>query len=177
MLRQVFLAATLLCGGCSTYAHHDPLTPDQAVTPEAGRQIRALLDKLYHSFNYPENQEPDWAMMRSCFVDGALFAPEPDAGEAIRPRDVDALIAGWQAAMRRRASHPGYSEWIDRVSISQVGKIVRADVVFYGREAGDTQPRRPGLDSLQLVQVDGEWRVLSFVVQSESKLQGAHRGT
>lgn len=169
MLRQALLVSVLICGGCSTYLHHDSIS-NQVVAPETSSQIRALLDKLYQSFNYPEGQEPDWALMGSCFVDGALFAPEPDAGDAIRPSDVDTLIAKWQAAMRRQPSKPGYIEWIENVQMSQAGNLVRADVVFYGKEPGELRLRRPGLDSLQLVQVDGKWKVLSFVVQYESKL-------
>lgn len=51
-----------------------------------------------------------------------------------------------------------------------MGELVRVDVVFYGKELGDPHPRKPGLDSLLLARTAGSWRVLSFVVQYESKL-------
>lgn len=170
MLKSLLLTAALLASACAASPDRGTASPTRLAS-STQQHVRALLDRLYRSFNYAKGQEPDWALMRSCFVDGALFVPEPDPGSAVRPADVDAVIAKWQASMRKRsAGNHGYSEWIDHVRTSRVGNLVRADVVFHGKEPGDPQPRKPGLDSLQLVQVDGEWKVLSFVVQYESKL-------
>lgn len=170
MLRPLLLVAALLAAGCSTVTRTDAARPSP-VAPETNGEVRNLLNKLYRSFNYAAGQEPDWVLMRSCFVDGVLFAPEPELGAGIKPRDVDALIAAWQTSMRRRATgNAGYSEWIDDVQMSRVGKLIRVDVAFFGKEPGDRGPRKPGLDSIQLVEVNGQWKVLSFVVQYESKL-------
>ncbi len=168
MLKLAFLALVLALAACSTApVVKAPGQPAAVAEPE----IRPLLERLYRSFNYGPRQEPDWRSMRACFIDGAQFVPEPPAGEPIRSYDVDALIAKWKSSMRRsKSANPGYSEWIDSTTITRTGDMLRVDVVFYGKEPGDPHPRRPGLDSLLLARSAGSWKVLSFVVQSESKL-------
>ncbi|MGV7210745.1 nuclear transport factor 2 family protein [Oxalobacteraceae bacterium A2-2] len=146
-----------------------------AVTPQPGSpeyaQIRALLDRLYQAFNYAPRQEPDWAAMRACFLDGAAFVVEAVPGQAARAQDIDAFITGWRNYMREhRDENVGYAEAIREARITQVGSVAHVDVMFYGREPGDPRQRQPGLDSLQLVLVDGQWKVAAFVVQRESKL-------
>jgi hypothetical protein len=168
--RSLLLAAAIVATGCSTLPSQNQVV-SSSISPAEERQVRAVLERLYRSFNYGQGEEPEWQLMRSCFLDGALFAPEPEAGGTYRPLDVDALIRKWQASIRKRPSeNAGYSEWIDQVSTSRVGNLIRADVTFYGKEATDSHPRKPGLDSLQLVKIGGDWKVLSFVVQYESKL-------
>lgn len=170
MLGNLLLAAALSCVGCATAGVREP-DAVAALAPATEREVRSLLDDLYRTFNYAAGQEPDWTGMRSCFVDGALFAPEPDPGEPVRAFNVDSLIAKWQGSMRKRQrENAGYAEWIDSVRYSRVGGLVRADVSFYGKEPTDRHERKAGLDTLQLVEVDGAWKVLSFVVLYESKL-------
>jgi len=169
MVRALILAIALASMGCSAIPQAEP-APSRATLPIDG-EVQALLDRLYHSFNYGPGQEPDWKLMRTSFVDGAQYVPEPSAGSPLRSYDVDALIAKWQSSMRSSTSvNPGYSEWIGSTSISKVGDLLRVDIVFYGKEPGDRHQRQPGLDSLLLARVDGTWKVLSFVVHKESKL-------
>ena len=42
--------------------------------------------------------------------------------------------------------------------------------LFQAERPGDPSPRKPGLDSLVLARIGPTWKVLSFVVQYESKL-------
>jgi len=169
MIRALILTVALASTGCSAI-------PQVAQTPSraaltADSEVQALLDRLYRSFNYGPGQEPDWKLMRASFVDGGQFVPEPTEGSQLRSHDIDALIAKWQSSMRaNHAGNRGYSEWIGSTSITQVGDLLRVDVVFYGKEPGEPHQRQPGLDSLLLAQVDGTWKVLSFVVHRESKL-------
>ena len=156
--------------GCSALPKAER-TPFNAVSVVERREVQVLLEQLYRSFNYGAGQEPDWRLMRESFVDGAQFVPEPGSGEPLRSYDVDALIAKWRSSMRDDPSaNHGYSEWIAGTSVEKVGEFLRVDVVFYGKEPGDSHARKPGMDSLLLARVDGGWKVLSFVVHNESKL-------
>ena len=171
MIRELMLLIALASSPSMAIAA-DPIATDsdRAVSPEDRQEIDALLDRLYRSFNYAAGKEPDWVMMRSCFVDGALFVPEAEDGK-VRAQDVDALIARWQASMRKKpGANPAYAEVVDSVRLERIATLVRADVTFTGSEPGDPRRRKPGLDSLQLVRQDGAWRVLSFVVHYESTL-------
>lgn len=170
MARVLILAFAFMAVACSAVPRMER-TPSHAVTATDRREVQVLLEQLYRSFNYGPGREPDWRLMRTSFVDGAQFVPEPSPGTPLRSYDVDALIAKWQSSMRAgSSSNLGYSEWIGSTSVDKVGELLRVDVVFYGKEPGDSHPRKPGLDSLLLARVNGSWKVLSFVVHSESKL-------
>jgi hypothetical protein len=170
MARVLILAFTLMSLGCSAVPRVER-TPSHVVSATDQGEVQVLLEQLYRSFNYGAGQEPDWRLMRTLFVDGAQFVPEPSPGAPLRSYDVDALIAKWQSSMRAGSSpNLGYSEWIGNTSVDKVGELLRVDVLFYGKEPGDSHPREPGLDSLLLARVNGSWKVLSFIVHNESKL-------
>jgi len=170
MIRVLILALALMSLGCSALPRAER-TPSHAVSATDRREVQVLLEQLYGSFNYGAGQEPDWRLMRASFIDGAQFVPEPSPDTPLRSYDVDTLIATWQSSMRAgHSTNLGYSEWISSTSVDKVGELLRVDVLFYGKEPGDSHPRKPGLDSLLLARVDGSWKVLSFVVHNESKL-------
>jgi hypothetical protein len=143
----------------------EPLTPDET------EQVESLLETLYESFGHAQGGQPDWDRLRSVFVDGGQFVTEPPAGEAPKPQTVDAFISSWQASIRKSASpRPATQENIIGTRITKVGELIRVDVVFQAIKSDDPAPRKPGLDSLLLAKDGGDWKVLSFVVQYESKL-------
>jgi hypothetical protein len=134
-------------------------------------RIGDLLGRLYRAFSYASNQEPDWIALRSCFIDGAVFIGEAARGKDPTAQSVDALIAGWQADLRKGGGkHPGFVEVIADAAIRQREAVAHADVVFDGRASDDVRGRAPGLDSIQLVRLGPEWKVSAFVVQRESRL-------
>lgn len=169
-LRTLTLLVALLLTGCASTHATSALHP-QALTAAEHAQVDALLETLYAAFNYGAGEEPNWAAMRSVFVDGAPFVTEVPAGQAPRPLPIDGFIASWQASIRGSTSPgPGYAEWITDTRRTKVGRLIRVDVSFLAERPGDPSPRKPGLDSLVLAHVGGAWKVLSFVVQYESKL-------
>lgn len=150
----------------------DPLQPAPLTAADA-EQVEALLDDLYRSFCSTEGEEPDWELMRSVFVTDAQFVSETAAGESPEPQTVEAFIASWRDAIRSSTTpRPAHDEWITGTQTTKVGELIRVDVAFEARKSTDPVARKPGLDTLTLAKVDGAWRVLSFVVQYESKLPG-----
>ena len=132
----------------------------ELLTSAETQQVDALLDELYRSFSHGEGEEPDWELMRSVFVEGAQFVTEAPAGEAPEPRSVEAPLADWQAAVRSSDTPaPATEERITDTRIEKVGRLIRVDVVFEAKKAGDPAPRSPGLDSLVLVETDGGWKM------------------
>lgn len=170
MLRILTLALAIMMAGCASTGPADILRPE-SLSPAETEQVTTLLDKLYQSFNYGENEEPDWGLMRSVFVDGAQFSTEPPAGAAPNSQLLEDFISSWQTSIRNStSSRPSHSEWVTGTRSTRLGQLIRVDVVFQAKKGSDTSPRKPGLDSLVLTQVNGNWKVLSFIVQYESKL-------
>lgn len=162
MTRRVFLAAGLLAASTAPVARATGLQSD----PDIGR----LLERLYGTFSYAPRREPDWATMRSCFIDGAVFILEPAPGLAPAAQDIDAMIADWQTTLRADTQGLGFKEWIDHAAIARNGKVAHVDVTFGARQDGDPRPRRTGMDSLQLMRIGTQWKVTAFIVQYEARL-------
>lgn len=171
------LAVAVLLASCAS----TDAPPTVQVSPAAGpfaapgaaeeAAISALLDRLYATFNYAPTQEPDWDGMRACFVDNAVFVPEPVPDYPLRAQGIDAFIDGWRTALRLRpGTSKGYAERIDTVHMLHSGSVAHVNLTFTAQVPDDSGKRRPGLDSLTLLQRDGQWLVVSFTVQSESKL-------
>jgi len=170
MLRALVLVFLIALTSCAS-TRLDASLRAESLAPADSEQVESLLKKLYRSFNYGAGEEPDWESMRSVFVDGAQFVTEPPAGKAPNPQSVDDFISSWRDSIRRSTSPgPAYAEWIIDTRVTKVGQLIRVDVVFQARKANDPSPRKSGLDSLVLANVGGVWKVLSFVVQYESKL-------
>jgi hypothetical protein len=170
MLRALALVLLLAYTGCATPQPAAPLRTESLTSAET-KQVDTLLEKLYRSFSHGDGEEPDWDLMRSVFVDGAQFVTEPPVGEAPNPQSVDAFISSWQASIRESESPTvATEEWITDARVVKVGRLIRADVVFQAKKRNEPAPRRPGLDSLVLVDAGGDWKILSFVVHYESKL-------
>ena len=122
MARVLILAFALMALGCSAVPRVER-TPSHAVSATERREVQVLLEQLYRSFNYGAGQEPDWRLMRTSFVDGAQFVPEPGPGTPVRSYDVDALIARCQTSMRAgSSSNLGYPEWIGSTRVNKVGE-------------------------------------------------------
>jgi len=142
----------------------------ESLTADEAQQVDILLKNLYQSFMYNEAGEPDWELMRSVFFEGAQFVSEPAEGAPLRPQTIEGFISSWQQAIRNsNSSTVETSEKIIETRAHKIGKLIHVDVVFLASKANDPSPRKSGLDSLVLANVGGVWKVLSFVVQYESK--------
>ena len=134
-------------------------------------QVDKLLKSLYQSFSYNNSEEPNWELMRSIFVEDAQFVTEVADGESPNPQTIDEFISSWQNAIRN-SNTPTLetSEQIIEIKTHKIGKLIRVDVVFQALKENDPSPRKYGLDSLILTNVNGIWKILSFIIHYESKL-------
>lgn len=142
-----------------------------SLTQNETEQVDIILNKLYQSFSYDKAKEPNWELMRSVFFEGAQFVSETPAGESPRTQTIEELISSWQHSIRD--SHSPIvktTEQIIETKATKIGRLIRVDVVFQASKSTDPSPRKTGLDSLVLANVDGVWKVLSFIIHYESKL-------
>tara|TARA_B100000497_G_C7681933_1_gene412658 strand:+ start:212 stop:685 length:474 start_codon:yes stop_codon:yes gene_type:complete len=143
----------------------------ESLTQEETEQVDSLLKNLYQSFSYGKAEEPDWELMRSVFFEGALFVPEVPEGESPNPQTIEEFISSWQNSIRNSDSPTiATTERILETKTSKIGKMIRVEVVFQALKATDLSLRKYGLDSLVLANIDGVWKILSFIIHYESKL-------
>jgi hypothetical protein len=167
---SLFAILSFVPPACSHRVPSDDASASAVIASADEAEIRAVLDRLYASFEYAPGGEPDFARMRACFHDGATFTFEPASGNPVAVKDVDAAIADWRAMLARRVTpSAGYEEWIERAETIVSGKVAYVDVTFGARRPGETSERRPGLDSVVLLREGREWKVLAFTVQYEAK--------
>ena len=142
-----------------------------ALTNSEQAQVDQLLEDLYRSFSYNGGVEPDWDLMRSGFIEGAQFVTEPTECSSLRPQTIAAFVESRQRSIRG-SDIPTVktTEEIIETKTSKIGNLIRVDVLFRASKANDPHPRKPGFDSLILAQVNGVWKILSFVIHYESKL-------
>ncbi|MCE7995220.1 MAG: hypothetical protein HEP71_24795 [Roseivirga sp.] len=163
----VFLLTLISCES----GRSDQSLRSESPSQDETEQIDRLLRDLYQSFSYDSGVEPDWELMRSVFIEGAQFVTEAVAGAPPQPQTIEDFISSWQHSIRNSASPPlKTSERIIETTARKTGRLIYVDVVFQASKSGDPSPRKPGLDSLILVNVDGVWKVLSFIIHYESKL-------
>ena len=116
-------------------------------------------------------EQPNWKLMRSVFLEVAQFVSETSAGESPHIQTIEEFISSWQNSIRNRdAQTRETTERIIQTRSTKIGKLIRVDVVFQASKADDPSARKYGLDSLILVNVDGVWKILSFIIHYESKL-------
>lgn len=171
LFREITLTLCfILLIGCDPHHPDGPLHTEQ-LTQDETEQVDRLLKELYQSFSYDAQEEPDWELMRSVFFEGAQFVNEAPAGKAPSPQTIEEFIASWQKAIRGGNSPTvETTERIISAKTMKVGRLIRVDVVFQASKSNDPSPRKPGLDSLVLANVEGIWKILSCIIQYESKL-------
>lgn len=150
---------------------HGKSLQSEALTLDEAQQVDILLTNLYQSFSYAKAEEPNWDLMRSVFFKGAQFVTEVPEGETPKPQTIEEFISSWQNSIRNSDSLTiETSEQIIETKTIKTGKLIHVDVVFQASKANDPSPRKYGLDTLVLANENGNWKILSFIIQYESKL-------
>ena len=170
-IKEIILVSFLFALiSCENSEFNKSLRSD-SLTQDETEQVDKLLKDLYESFAYGKEEEPNWALMSYVFVEGAQFVSEVPNGESPHPQTIEGFISNWQNSIRHSNSPTvATSERIIETRATKIGKLIRVDVAFQASKSNDPSPRKPGLDCLILANVDGVWKVLSFVIQYESKL-------
>ena len=154
-MRRLFalLALVPLTLGCSTpgvASQSDPLLK--------------TLDTLYEAFCFDAGGEADWAAMEALFADGAAFV-SPGAAHAV---DAEQFLVDFREFIRTSPlGKTGFHERILKVRVDHFGSIAHAWVAFEGFVPGEVEARTRGLDSIQFVLEDEQWRLVSFTTQYE----------
>lgn len=131
----------------------------------------AAVKSLYGSLSFGPGGEPDWAFVRSLFIDEAVVVFAEGAGGQMRALSPDEFIEDFRAfyTAQKLVEH-GFAETADRVEITTFGNLAQVFVVFQPRIAGRAVGRR-GLDCLQLTRLEGRWWITSIITDWEGPTQ------
>jgi hypothetical protein len=137
--------------------------PAQAVA-----SIDGILDALYGAVSFGPGEEGDWELVRSLFIDGAVFVQPAPAGGKRTVWNTEEFIQDFKDFIATsRAKDEGFNERITHRRTDVFGTIAHAYVVFEGRYGPTVEAKSRGLDSIQLVQDGGRWWVVSITTEFE----------
>lgn len=132
-------------------------------------KIEGLIDSLYTAFCFDPEGVADWRRMRSLFADGANFVSPIQPGRPVKIVDADGFVADFKQWIETSAvGRTGLHERVTKTRIEVFANIAHAFVTFEGFVPGQEQRQTLGVDSLQLVLEEGEWKVASFSSQYTS---------
>lgn len=128
-------------------------------------QIDALIEALYDVISFDEGGEPDWERMRT------LFSPHARITR-VTPEGTDYLdLSGFQELAKEVLDLGTYTRFFeievlrDERRFGALAHVLSAYETRQSRNA--TEPFARGVNSLQLIKEQGEWKVLSLFWDEE----------
>jgi hypothetical protein len=127
----------------------------------------ALITALYGVISGDAGEERDWDRFRSLFAPGARLIPiQPTApGEA--PQATVLTPENYIERATPFFAQSGFYETEIAREMDRFGHLVHVFSTYESRRAPEEEPFARGINSIQLVQQDGRWWVLSIAWQPE----------
>lgn len=131
--------------------------------------IDGTLDALYAAVTFGPGGECDWDRLREIFFPGAIFIQPPQRGAKRKVIDLAGFFADWHEFFEgSTVCETGFVEKIAHRTTDHFGDIAHSYVVFEVRIDPDSpEPIGRGMDSIQLIRVDGRWWVNSIITEFE----------
>jgi hypothetical protein len=154
-LRAVAVIGVLGLAACRTSAPEPP--------PEEVRAIHGTLEALYTSFCFDAGGEADWDGMQALFLEGAAFVAPLGGQETPRAVGADEFVRDFKTWIESSdEGRTGFHERIVHTRVDVFGRVAHALVTFEGFVPPDGVTATQGVDSIQLIEDGGRWRVASF---------------
>ena len=159
----------LRCGlGLASACQSAPPAPPEAPADERAPLVAAV-EELYRAFDFDAGGEADWAAMRALFAPGASFASPGAPGRPARLVDAEQFLADFRAWVAdSEEGRTGFHERITRLEVELYGTVAHTFVTFEGFVPPHGPALTLGLDAIQWVQDEGEWKLASFATQYAS---------
>ncbi len=152
-----------------------PVLADAAQEPQVAAKIPqqhktpdGLIDALYECVSFGPGEECDYERMKTIFLPGCTFVMPPGRGEKRKIAHLEDFFADWRKfiAETKEVKEFGFDERIANRRTDQFGDIAHSYVVFEVRFDADSRfPLARGVDSMQMVRIDGRWWVTSINTQ------------
>jgi len=157
------LAAATACGAaCASTTAEVPSAADVSTG-------EGVVDALYRAVSFEPGSEPDWKLLRSLMLPGAVLAQPVRGGEEVELLTVDGFISRFEEELDGSTlRETGFHETITRIETVSFGRIAHSQVVFEPRtDPAAEQPLGRGVDSIQLVRTGGRWWIASIATELE----------
>ncbi|KQC15770.1 MAG: hypothetical protein WCY97_06655 [Methanothrix sp.] len=130
------------------------------------RMIEELTNSLYSCISFRQGEKPELARLKSLFIkEGILINNNDDPLIFTIYQFVEAIEEQLSAGSLRSFSEREVAERTDIF-----GKVAHRFSTYEARfDPDDPEPLTVGINSIQLVKVDGSWRVSSIVWNDESE--------
>ena len=149
------LALGLALVAARTHAQTGSGSPQE--TPEV------VVGRLYELVTFEAGQTPDWAAVRSIFLDQAVIVLRTSR-DALPVLSVDGFVAEFQAFIERaKVGETGFSEMVVTMKSMVFDDIAHILVLYEASIPGSARGPQQGVDSFQLIRTEGGWRVASVV--------------
>ncbi len=161
----------LVCGlvAAAAGAGVGPVTA--AETPPAAdvSTIEGVIAALYRSVSFEAGGAPDWQLLRSLMLPGAVLAQPMRGSDQVELLTVDQYIGRFREALESSTLRTtGFHETVARLSTTSFGRTAHCHVVFEPRtDPASAEPLGRGVDSVQLVQTGGRWWIAAIATEIE----------
>lgn len=141
--------------------------PEFKPRPEDVGSPDAIIQAMYDTISGPAGKK-NWYRLRSLYLDGARLIPigkrvHREAG--LRVMSVDE----WIEDAERYLEENDFYELEIMCHMDRFGDIVQAFSTYEARESEDGQPIARGINSIQLLNKEGRWWIVTVMWDNETK--------
>lgn len=135
----------------------------QSEAGTSGETPEGVVGRLYELVTFEAGRTPDWAEVRSLFLDQAVIVLRTSR-DASTVFSVDGFVADFQAFIERRnVKETGFAETVVTMRSLVFGDIAHVLVLYEASIPGSERGPQQGVDSFQLIRGEGGWQVASVV--------------
>jgi hypothetical protein len=133
-----------------------------ASAQEAVGTAEDVVHELYDIVTFPAGTVPDWDHLRSLFLPEAVVVLRTSR-EANTVFTLEGFVQDWLRFIERdNVEETGFTERIIRTHATEFGDIAQVWVLYEAEIPGRGRPPQPGVDSFQLVQREGQWKIAAI---------------
>ena len=131
--------------------------------------VEAVIEALYLAVSFEPSGEPDWATLRSLFLEGAVLAQPRRGTVDLELLSVEEFVARFKGDLKTFDERgTGFSERIAGFSCTSFGRTAQCRVAFEARFDPESQdPLGRGVDGIQLVRNGERWWITSVATEYE----------
>ena len=121
-----------------------------------------LIEDLYASVSFVPGKLPDWKAVEAMFLENAIITLRTSR-DNVSVFSVEAWVQDFKDfIIARKLETIGFNENIVGLTVFEYGDIAHALVVYEPRIPGITSSRQ-GIDSINLIRQNGEWKIVSIL--------------
>lgn len=155
--RGLAIASLLLLSAVALDAQAAPASSEG--TPGSPRDV---VTELYELVTFEAGTTPDWDQVRALFADEATVVLRTGR-DRMTIFDLDGFVNDFvQFIEQSDVEKTGFTERILKMTSTEYGDIAHVLVLFDSHINGAENPPREGIDSFQLIRVQGRWKIISI---------------